>query len=372
MISVLSVLGTRPEVVKMTPVLRELDKRSDRIRSLVCATAQHRQILDQFLELFQVRVDYDLSVMEERQTLSELTSRVLKSIDPLLSELRPDWVLVQGDTTSSMVVSLACRYHGIKVGHIEAGLRTKNQDQPFPEEINRRIITLNSALHFAPTDAACRSLLAEGIPETQIEMTGNTVIDSLFWMRDRIRDHPPAFSEVLKEFSAGRRVILATGHRRESFGKGIEQICLALLEIVQEFPDVCIIYPVHLNPNVSEPVHSLLGREERILLTAPLSYPEFVWLMEASYLILTDSGGVQEEAPSLGRPVLVMRETTERPEGIASGNAFLVGTEKKGIVGETRDLLQNSERYKRMSTANSPYGDGRAAARIVRGLLERV
>lgn len=370
-LTVLSVLGTRPEVIKMTPVLRELAQHDDRIRSLVCVTAQHRQMLDQFLELFQIKADYDLNVMRKRQTLSELTSRVMMSIDPLLAELRPTWVLVQGDTTTSMVVSLASFYHGIKVGHIEAGLRTKNKRHPFPEEINRRITSLTSDLHFAPTDAAYQSLLAEGIPETDIRLTGNTVIDALYWMRDRVRDNPPALSRELSEFIAGRRFILVTGHRRESFGKGIEQICLALREIVQKFSDICIIYPVHLNPNVSEPVNSLIGKVEQIFLTTPLTYPEFVWLMDQSYLIMTDSGGVQEEAPSLGKPVLVMREITERPEGIASGNAFLVGTQKDKIVRETCDLLLNTKRYEKMSMANNPYGDGKAANRIVQSLLER-
>jgi len=270
-----------------------------------------------------------------------------------------------------MVVSLASFYHGIKVGHIEAGLRTKNKRHPFPEEINRRITSLTSDLHFAPTDAAYQSLLTEGISETDIKLTGNTVIDALYWMRDRVRDNPPALSRELSEFIAGRRVILVTGHRRESFGKGIEQICLALREIVQKFSDVCIIYPVHLNPNVSEPVNSLLGNVEQISLTTPLTYPEFVWLMDQSYLIMTDSGGVQEEAPSLGKPVLVMRETTERPEGIASGNAFLVGNQKDKIISETCDLLLNTKRHEKMSKAKNPYGDGKAANRIVQSLLEK-
>jgi UDP-N-acetylglucosamine 2-epimerase (non-hydrolysing) len=327
-------------------------------------------MLDQFLDLFQIKVDYDFNVMRERQTLAELTSRVMISIDPLLAELRPTWVLVQGDTTTSMVVGLASFYQAIKVGHIEAGLRTKNKRHPFPEEINRRIISLTGDLHFAPTDAAYQSLLAEGIPETNIKLTGNTVIDSLYWMRDTVRANPPTLSKRLTQVIAGRRTILVTGHRRESFGKGIEQICLALREIVQNFSDVCVIYPVHLNPNVSEPVNSLLGNVEQISLISPLTYPEFVWLMDQSYLIMTDSGGVQEEAPSLGKPVLVMRETTERPEGIASGNAFLVGTQKDKIVREACDLLSNTKRYQKMSMANNPYGDGKAATRIVQALLE--
>lgn len=370
-LKILSVFGTRPEVIKMTPVLRELSLYENRIRSLICVTAQHRQMLDQFLELFEINADYDLNVMQERQTLSELTSRVLMSIDPLLKELKPDWVLVQGDTTTSMVVGLAAFYHNIKVGHIEAGLRTKNKRHPFPEEINRRITALTSDLHFAPTDSAYNALLSEGINKNNILLTGNTVIDALYWMRDKVRLSPPVISTEINKFISGRRLILVTGHRRESFGIGIEQICIALKEIVKRFSDVCIIYPVHLNPNVYEPVKSILGNVEQIHLTNPLAYQEFVWLMDQSYLILTDSGGVQEEAPSLGKPVLVMRETTERPEGIEAGNAILVGAQKEKIVNETIKLLINKNHYNKMSMANNPYGDGNAASRIVSALLER-
>lgn len=370
MTKILLVFGTRPEVIKMAPIIMELEKHKDRIRPILCVTAQHRQLLDQFLDFFQIQPDYDLNLMEKNQSLPQLTARIITSIDPLLTEIEPDWVLVQGDTTTTMAVTLEAFYQGIKVGHVEAGLRSYDKHAPFPEEINRKITSVIADLHFAPTERARQSLLSEGVPEASIFLTGNTVVDALVWARENIRGKPPRFPEGFEEKISGKRMILVTGHRRESFGPKFEQICLALKELAQDVPDINIVYPVHLNPNVQAPVHRILGGIESIQLIDPLSYPQFVSLMDKAHLILTDSGGIQEEAPSLGKPVLVMRETTERQEGIDAGNACLVGTNKENIVQETLDLLKNSERYRKMSQSTNPYGDGKAAQRIVRILLD--
>jgi len=369
MLTVLSVFGTRPEAIKMAPVLRELARHPDRVRSVVCVTAQHRQMLDQVLDLLEIVPDYDLDLMQERQTLAQLSARVLTALEPVLAEVRPDWVLVQGDTTSVMAASLVAFYHSVRVGHVEAGLRTNDKRAPFPEEVNRRLTSVIADLHFAPTERARQALLCEGIPETDIKVTGNTVVDALLWMLSIVRRRPPALPDGLAQSLVDRRLILVTAHRRESFDTGLEQICLALCDVAQYHSDLCIVYPVHLNPNVREPVYRILGNVERVRLIDPLPYASFVWLMDQAYLILTDSGGVQEEAPSLGKPVLVMRETTERPEGILAGNACLVGTQRAQIVSQTRDLLLNVERYQRMATARNPYGDGKAALRIVESLL---
>jgi UDP-N-acetylglucosamine 2-epimerase len=287
----------------------------------------------------------------------------------LLGRTRPDWLLVQGDTTTSMAASLSAFYEGIRVGHVEAGLRTSNKRAPFPEELNRRVTSVIAHLHFAPTESARQALLAESVPESAIRVTGNTVIDALAWVRHRIRVRPPELPAGLSDQLVGKRVILVTGHRRESFGADFEEICLALRDVAESTPDVCVVYPVHLNPSVREPVYRLLGSVDRIHLIPPLTYEPFVWLMDRAYLVLTDSGGVQEEAPSLGKPVLVMRETTERPEGIATGNACLVGVSRSRITTETLDLLGNRTRYERMAHATNPYGDGQAAGRIVAALL---
>ena len=369
MLTVLSVFGTRPEAIKMAPVVWELRKYPDRVRSVVCITAQHRQMLDQMLDLFRIIPDYDLNLMQERQSLAQLTARVLVALEPVLAEVKPDWILVQGDTTTVMAVSLVAFYHGVKVGHIEAGLRTNNKRAPFPEEINRRITSVIADLHFAPTEHARQALLAEGIPDAAITVTGNTVIDALLWVRDVMQQHPPNLPDGLAEAITGKRLILVTAHRRESFDQGLEQICLALRDLVQYHSDICIVYPVHLNPSVQNPVYRILSDVERVYLIAPLSYASFVWLMDQAHLILTDSGGVQEEAPSLGKPVLVLRGTTERPEGIAAGNACLVGLDCDRIVSQTCDLLTNADRYRQMSLASSPYGDGSAAVHIVESLL---
>ena len=349
----------------MAPVIKELRKYPDRFKTIVCVTAQHRQMLDQVLHLFKIIPDHDLNLMQENQTLSQLTSHALTALDSVFQEVKPDWVLVQGDTTTTMVATLTAFYHKIQVGHIEAGLRTNNKYAPYPEEINRRITSAIADIHFAPTETARQALLLENIPEGAIIVTGNTVVDALLWVRDEIRKNPPAIQEDIKKAIKGRRLILVTGHRRESFGEGFEQICLALKDLVLKHKDICIVYPVHLNPNVKEPVYRILGNSERILLVEPLPYAPFVWLMDNSYMILTDSGGIQEEAPSLGKPVLVMREVTERPEGIEAGCVALVGVDRKKIVGGVTRLLSDETLYKKMSQARNPYGDGKSAERIV-------
>jgi UDP-N-acetylglucosamine 2-epimerase (non-hydrolysing) len=367
--TVLSVFGTRPEAIKMAPVIRELASHPNEVRSVVCVTAQHRQMLDQVLELFQIEPDYDLDLMTEQQSLTGLTARALASLDPVLDQVKPDWVLVQGDTTTVMAVSLAAFYHQLPVAHIEAGLRTHDKRAPFPEEINRRITSVLADRHFAPTQRARQALLAEGVPNASIQVTGNTVIDALIWMRDQVRRAPPDLPPGVSEALDGKRLILVTGHRRESFGPGLERVCLALRDIAEQHPDVCLIYPVHLNPKVRETVFQFLGGVERIQLIEPLPYAPFVRLMDQATLILTDSGGIQEEAPALGKPVLVLRDTTERPEGIEAGNALLVGTTREQIVAQTHRLLTQPDAYQAMATAHNPYGDGQAAVRIVQSLL---
>ena len=369
-IKVLSVFGTRPEAIKMAPVIKELRKYPDRFKSIVCVTAQHRQMLDQVLHLFKITPDFDLNIMQENQTLSQLTSHALTALDSVFQEVKPDWVLVQGDTTTTMVATLTAFYHKIRVGHIEAGLRTNNKYAPYPEEINRRITSAIADIHFAPTETARQALLSENIPESAIIVTGNTVIDALLWVRDEIRENPPAIPENIRQAIRNKKLILVTGHRRESFGEGFEQICLALQDLVLKHKDICIIYPVHLNPNVKEPVYRILGNSERILLVEPLPYAPFVWLMDNSYMILTDSGGIQEEAPSLGKPVLVMREVTERPEGIEAGCVALVGVDRTKIVEGVSCLLSDEKLYRKMSQAKNPYGDGKAAERIIKALLK--
>lgn len=354
----------------MAPVIKELGKYSNKLRSLVCVTAQHRQMLDQVLDLFKITPDFDLDLMQENQSLSQLTARVLTSLDPVLREVKPDWILVQGDTTTTMAASLAAFYHGIHVGHIEAGLRTNNKRAPFPEEINRRVTSVIADLHFAPTDRARQALLSEGVPQNKIFVTGNTVIDALLWVRQEVGNNPHDISSDLKNIINDKKMILVTGHRRESFGKIFEQICLAIRDLVSLHADICVVYPVHLNPNVKEPVHRILGNTDRIHLIEPLPYTPFVWLMDHAYIILTDSGGIQEEAPSLGKPVLVMREVTERPEGIDAGCVALVGTDKNKIVESVSNLLRNEEMYKTMSKAKNPYGDGNASGRVVKYLLQ--
>ena len=361
----LLVFGTRPEAIKMAPVIRELDARRNTFETVVCVTAQHREMLDQVLELFEIKPQYDLHLMHEDQGLLELTARILTSLNPILDEVRPTWVLVQGDTTTSMAASLATFYHrGALLGHVEAGLRTHDKHAPFPEEINRRLTSVLADVHFAPTARARDALLAEGVADDRIVVTGNTVVDALLWVREHVRANPPALPCNLSDGMRGKRLVVVTGHRRESFGAPFEQICFAIRDIVAKHPDVCVIYPVHLNPNVQEPVRKILGSLERVYLAAPLPYAEFVYLMDRAHVILTDSGGIQEEAPSLGKPVLVMREVTERSEGIGAECAALVGVNRSDIVAACQRILTDDSAYARMVRDANPYGDGLASRRI--------
>jgi UDP-N-acetylglucosamine 2-epimerase (non-hydrolysing) len=368
---ILTIIGTRPEAIKLAPVVLELAKKPDSFVSKVCLTAQHREMLDQPLALFGIKPDYDLNIMSPGQTLAQITARAVKGVDEIITREKPDVLLVQGDTTTAVCGALAAYYHQIKVGHIEAGLRTGSKYAPFPEEINRQLIGQIADLHFAPTRRARQALLNEGIAKSKVFVTGNTVIDALLWMRKKVNAARPVLPQGLLNFTRGRRMVLVTGHRRESFGGGFENICQAIRETADKFSDVVFVYPVHLNPRVREPVRRILGGHPRIFLTEPLAYAPFVWLMDRAEIVLTDSGGVQEEAPSLGKPVLVMRETTERPEGISAGNALLVGVKKERIASALRHLLQNPEQYAKMAAVSNPYGDGQAARRIVRILAKR-
>lgn len=368
MITVLSIIGTRPEAIKMAPVIRELRKHPMRITSRICVTAQHRQMLDQVLGLFKLTPDCDLDLMVPDQTLPELTARVLRGLEPLIRKERPDWVLLQGDTTTVMAASLVACYHQTRIGHVEAGLRTGNKHQPFPEEINRRVTDALADAYFAPTAASRDNLLREGVPADRIRLTGNTVIDALLDIGSRPYEWRQG---SLAGVPTHKRLMLVTAHRRESFGKPFEELCLALRQLALTYPDtVHLVYPVHLNPRVQEPVTRILAGLPNVSLVEPLDYLTFVHLMKAATLILTDSGGVQEEAPSFGIPVLVMRETTERPEGIAAGVARLVGTSGAVIVREACRLLDDPAAYQAMARATNPYGDGHAAERIVKALLD--
>jgi UDP-N-acetylglucosamine 2-epimerase (non-hydrolysing) len=376
MIRVLSIFGTRPEAIKMAPVIRELEKHLDKFKPITCATAQHRQMLDQVLGIFGINPDIDLNLMEENQHPASLTARAMTASTEVLEQVHPDLVLVQGDTTTAMVGALAAFYQKIPVGHIEAGLRTYNRYSPFPEEINRHLIGVLATYHFAPTETAAEALRAENVLDENIFVTGNTVIDALLW----ITRQPPSEKtrRLLSRLGirAGNpnqlRTILVTAHRRENFGRPFENICMALRELVRRNPDIQIVYPVHLNPNVQEPVHRILDGNERIHLIAPLPYETFAHLMNRAYLIITDSGGIQEEAPVLGKPVLVLREVTERPEAVEAGVVKVVGTDPDRIISEAERLLYEEAEYKRMAQTVSPYGDGHAAERIVRILMERL
>jgi UDP-N-acetylglucosamine 2-epimerase (non-hydrolysing) len=370
---VLLVFGTRPEAIKMAPVVRELQKHPELFQVQVCVTAQHRQMLDQVLDLFGIVPDYDLDIMKPGQSLTDVTCNVLQGLAPVLEESHPDVVLVHGDTTTTMAASLAAYYQKIAVGHVEAGLRTGNIYSPWPEEMNRRLTGAITRYHFAPTEQSRLNLLAEGVADNNIVVTGNTVIDALLTVVDKVRNDAVLKKQMAERFSflePQKRLILVTGHRRENFGEGFENICHALKDISETHSDVEIVYPVHLNPNVQEPVHRILGDTPSVHLIDPQDYLPFVWLMDRSHLIITDSGGVQEEAPSLGKPVLVMRDTTERPEAVTAGTVKLVGTDREKIVAETRELLQNPEAYERMTRAHNPYGDGNAAERIAKILGE--
>jgi UDP-N-acetylglucosamine 2-epimerase (non-hydrolysing) len=365
---ILVVFGTRPEAIKLAPVIHRLQASPERYVTRICVTAQHREMLDQVLTLFRIRTHYDLNVMQKGQSLEDVTSRVLLGMKGVLEIEKPDMVLVQGDTTTVMAAALAAFYAGVRVGHVEAGLRTWNKRSPFPEEINRVLASHLADLHFAPTEQARRNLLREGIAPAAVSVTGNTVIDALFHVRAIIARTHGKFAGMFPGIDFSARMILVTGHRRENFGEGFLNICHALRTVAAHHPDVEIVYPVHLNPNVQKPVLSLLGHLANVHLLGPQPYLPFVFLMGASTVILTDSGGVQEEAPSLGKPVLVMRDHTERPEAVKAGTVRLVGTSSRRIEDEIERLLTNRKAYLRMSRAHNPYGDGKASVRIVRAL----
>jgi UDP-N-acetylglucosamine 2-epimerase (non-hydrolysing) len=368
------ILGTRPEAIKLAPVILALRARPE-LDCRVCVTAQHRQMVDQVLEIFGLVPDVDLDLMRPDQALAGLTARSIEAVDAYLTDDRPDLVLVQGDTTTVLSTALAAFYRKVPLGHVEAGLRTGDLGAPWPEEANRVLTTRLAALHFAPTERSRRNLIAEGVPEARIILTGNTVIDALLMALEMVRATPPAFPGLPAALTApGAKgpLVLITGHRRENFGDGFESICKAIRTLALRFPDTAFVYPVHLNPNVREPVRRLLGELDggNVHLIEPLDYLQFIALMDRSTLILTDSGGVQEEAPSLGKPVLVMRETTERPEAVEAGTVRLVGTDEEVIVAETSRLLSDRAAYESMSRAHNPYGDGRAAGRIVAACYE--
>jgi UDP-N-acetylglucosamine 2-epimerase (non-hydrolysing) len=368
-LKILSVIGTRPEAIKMAPVMRELARRDTTFESRVCVTAQHRQMLDQVLRLFDIRPDHDLNLMREDQTLAQITAAAFTGLDQVLRKESPDWVLVQGDTSTVLVASLAAYYQKIRVGHVEAGLRTHNKYQPFPEEINRRVASVVADWHFAPTEQARMNLLKEGVPDATIHVTGNPVIDALRFVAEMPYDFAAG---PLANLPAGRRWVLVTAHRRENFGAPLERICAALKILAEKYRnDIHIVYPVHLNPNIDRPVRRLLNGIPNIALIAPLDYLPLVHLIKRAELVLTDSGGLQEEAPGLGKPVLVMREVTERPEGIQAGTVRLVGSDTDRIVSEAALLLSDRTAYERMSKAVNPYGDGHAAERIADILEEK-
>jgi UDP-N-acetylglucosamine 2-epimerase len=367
---VMITFGTRPEAIKMAPVVRALRERGD-VTPIVAVTAQHREMLDQVLDLFGITPEEDLNVMQPGQTLPGLTARIVEGMSEVIARRKPDVVLVHGDTTTTLATSLAAFYNRVRIGHVEAGLRTGDLYSPWPEEANRRLTAPLATWHFSPTGTSRANLLAEGIPEKDIYVTGNTVIDALLQVDARFESDTALESDMAHRFpwlQPSRRLILVTGHRRENFGDGFERICRALARIAQR-EDVQIVYPVHLNPNVREPVHRHLSGLSNVHLIEPQEYLPFVYLMRRSYLILTDSGGVQEEAPSLGKPVLVMRDTTERPEAVEAGTVRLVGTNDDVIVGELTSLLDDSALYARMSEAHNPYGDGNASLRIVEAIM---
>jgi len=369
-VKVLTVFGTRPEAIKMAPLVHALAQDGE-IEARLCVTAQHREMLDQVLQLFAIVPDYDLNIMRPGQGLTEITSRILEGLKAVFAEFRPDVVLVHGDTTTTFAASLAAFYHQIPVGHVEAGLRTGDLYSPWPEEANRTLTGHLATWHFTPTETARQNLLRENLPASRMFVTGNTVIDALFWVRDRVLSDEQLRTSLATRYpflAADKKLILVTGHRRESFGDGFERICSALADIARQHPEAQIVYPVHLNPNVSEPVNRILSDIDNVVLIEPQEYLPFVWLMDRAWLILTDSGGIQEEAPSLGKPVLVMRDTTERPEAVDAGTVRLVGTDTQKIVREVTRLLTDEEAYQSMSRAHNPYGDGLACKRIVQAL----
>jgi len=361
---ILTIFGTRPEAIKMAVLVQQLQQSG--LEHKLCVTGQHRQMLDQVLALFELTPDFDLDIMQAGQDLTDVTCRILTGLRGLFNAYRPDLILVHGDTTTCMAASLAAFYAGIKIGHVEAGLRTGNLQSPFPEEANRLITDRLANYYFAPTDRNVQTLLREGVMPEQIVKTGNTVIDALLYMSERVQGFSEKIDPKIKTvFVANRKILLVTGHRRENFGDGFVQICDALRDLALQYPDLEIVYPVHLNPNVQKPVYDRLGNLPNVHLPAPMDYADFVYAMKQSWVILTDSGGVQEEAPSLGKPVLVMRDTTERPEAVEAGTVQLVGANQANIVAAVRNLWENAPLYTQMSAANNPYGDGKAGARIL-------
>jgi UDP-N-acetylglucosamine 2-epimerase (non-hydrolysing) len=368
---VMVVFGTRPEGIKMAPVIREIRK-TQGLTPYVCVTGQHQEMLLPILRFFDITPDRDLNLMRPRQSLADVTSATVAGVDAVLHNIKPDVILVQGDTTTVMSAALAAFYNRIPIGHVEAGLRTNDLYEPWPEEFNRRTVSMLAHHHYAPTESSRKNLLSEGVSDNAIHVTGNTGIDSLLYVRERLASEKGLHERYEKDFSfldPHRRMILVTAHRRENFGEGLEQICLALRKLVKKNPDIEIVYPVHLNPNVQEPVRRILGTTSNIHLIEPLDYVPFVYLLNRAHLVITDSGGVQEEAPSLGKPVLVMRSKTERPEGVTAGTVKLVGTEHAVIVENASELLRVPIAYESMARAINPYGDGHAAERIVRHLL---
>ena len=369
---ILIVFGTRPEAIKMAPLVLSL-KENENFEVKICLTAQHREMLDQVLGLFDIKSDYDLDIMKKSQTLTEITSSILSGLKKVLNSYEPDLVLVHGDTTTTFAASLAAYYEQIDVGHIEAGLRTGDIFSPWPEEANRKLTSAITKYHFTPTQGSKNNLIKEGILEKNIKITGNTVIDALFWVQEKMEKDKDLLNSIKSKFNyidKKKKMILVTGHRRESFGSGFERICNAIRQIAINHPAIQILYPVHLNPNVQEPVYRLLDDLENVFLTKPLQYQDFCFLMDRSTIILTDSGGVQEEAPSIGKPVLVMRDTTERPEAVEAGTVKLVGTKVESILKEVNLLISDNDEYTRMSKAYNPYGDGNACNRILEFLIE--
>jgi UDP-N-acetylglucosamine 2-epimerase (non-hydrolysing) len=364
---ILTVFGTRPEAIKMAPLIHKLAK-DKRFEARVCVTAQHREMLDQVLALFEITPDYDLNLMKPGQDLNDITCGILKGLKPMLAEFKPDYVLVHGDTATTFSTTLAAYYQQIKVGHVEAGLRTGNLYSPWPEEGNRKLTGALADLHFVPTTTSQQNLLAEGVNQDKTVITGNTVIDALLEVQAKLAEDSTIKAQMSAKFNfldSNKKMVLITGHRRESFGGGFERICQAIANLAEEFAQVQFVYPMHLNPNVREPVNRLLADKGNVYLIEPADYLPFVYLMDQATVILTDSGGVQEEAPSLGKPVLVMRDTTERPEAVDAGTVKLVGTDVDAIFNNVHELLTKNEAYKKMAFAHNPYGDGKACQRIV-------
>lgn len=367
--NILIVFGTRPEAIKLCPLVTAIRNRKDAFKVVTCVTAQHREMLDQVLEIFNIIPEYDLNIMSKDQTLFDITGKVLDGLQKIIHNETTDMVIVQGDTTTTFATALAAYYKRISIGHVEAGLRTWDKYSPYPEEMNRKLTSALADLHFAPTAQSRENLLKEAVPDENIYVTGNTVIDALLTVRDKIRSENKHF-KILDCIDRRKRTILVTGHRRESFGQGFINLCNALKDIALNNPDIEVVYPVHLNPSVKKPVYSILSELNNVKLLEPLDYEPFIALLDSSYIVITDSGGIQEEAPSLGKPVLVTREKTERPEALMTGGVKLVGTSREKIVTETQRLLDNPELYKTMSIVQNPYGDGHACERIIKILID--